>query len=155
MSDSQQPEPRRRRIEPWAVWPLVFFALLIGVHLVLIARMTRTDVSTVEPDAYRRSGEYDADLAAISRFEDLGLRLEAEPGVDNAVSISVGGDATTLRDATLEFYRPDSAALDQSVAWDDPVSPLHLALPRSGVWRVTLIATVDGEPVRAATRLTL
>lgn len=153
MSDDQ-PKPKRR-IEPWAVWPFVFFVVLIAVHMVFIARMTSADASSVEANAYEASAHYDQDLAAIERFEAMGLHLVAEPGAEGQVSVRIDGGAD-LRDAQLDFYRPGSAGLDQVVAWDDPASDLHLALPRDGRWRVTLTATtVDGEAVRAARELSL
>jgi nitrogen fixation protein FixH len=153
---SEQAPVPKRRFEPWAWGPLLFFVILIAGHLVLVAQMTRADASTVESNAYERSNHYDADQAAITRFEDLGLRLECLPAGPGAVTCSiVGGDAAQLQAARLEFYRPDAAALDQTIAWDDPSRSLDLALPRSGAWRVTLVGEVQGEMVRTAVSLRL
>lgn len=152
---SERETTTRRRIEPWALWPFVFFVVLIAVHLVFVVRMYRVDSSSVEADAYARSMAYDEDLAALDRFEALGLVLRCEPGANGELSLALEGDAATISDATLAFYRPDSASLDQTLRWDDPSRPLHLALPRTGAWRVTLTATVEGEPIRAAARLHL
>jgi len=153
---SDEPTPRKRRFEPWAVWPLVFFVVLIAVHMVFIVRMTRADTSSVEPDAYQRSAEYDEDLAALARFDRLGLELALEPGTDDSLTLALrGGDDLMLRDAVLAFYRPDSADLDQEVAWERPREPISLALPRSGRWRVTLTATVDGRAIRHSRAISL
>ena len=150
------PTTRKRRIEPWAVWPIAFFVILIAVHMVFIAKMTSADASSVEPNAYQRSAEYDDDLAALSHFKALGLTLTITQTDAQQVSCNLQlPDGVVMDGVVLEFYRPDSATLDQKVPWQQPGQPLSLALPRSGRWRVTLTGEVAGKAVRTSQQLML
>lgn len=150
------PRPRRR-IEPWAVIPAVFFLVLVGAYLAFIGSLADTDVSSVAEEADLEPGAFDRRRAAAERFATAGLRLVTErldaPG---RVRLRLDGAAASRLDGVrVRFYRASSRGLDQDLAWDEPGEPLAIGLPRAGAWRITVTATLDGEAVREAVQVTL
>ncbi|MDA3960963.1 MAG: FixH family protein [Planctomycetota bacterium] len=154
---SEQNSDSKRRIEPWAVIPAVFFLVLIGAYLISVGSVISTDASSVEVNAYQRGAEFDQDRAAERHFEQAGLALLStglgEPG---QVQLRLTGEAAQrLTAVRLHFYRASSSSLDQTLDWDAPGESLAIGLPRAGAWRVTVVGELDGEAVRVAQLLNL
>ena len=145
MNDNDVQRPSRWR-PSWAWFPVVMIGIAIipNVTMLLIAREVGTE--SVLPDAYAQADKFDDQARARQRFQASGLQLSTTKTRDGLV-LRLAGPIEGLAAVRVTCYRPDAVADDRQTDW--PAADEALPLPLgSGLWYVTVIATLDGQAVR-------
>jgi len=143
----------------WAKGIVLAFLGFIAFILYFVIRMSTDDSvnhDLVTPEYYKKELEYQEDLDAFSRSEDLNARLQIEVN-KNGVLIRFPEDLMHKKlSGTVHFYRPSNRNLDFKIPIE--IKKPELVVPHKnlvkGRWDITVRWTYKGTHFLSKQKLT-
>ena len=143
----------------WATGIVLAFLGFIAFILYFVIRMSTDDNvnhDLVTPEYYKKELEYQEDLDAFSRSEDLNARLQIEVN-KNGVLIRFPEDLMHKKlSGTVHFYRPSNRNLDFKIPIE--IKKPELVVPHKnlvkGRWDITVRWTYKGTHFLSKQKLT-
>ena len=150
--------PHSRNLWPFGI-VIAFVVFIAGtVTLVLLSRLQRDDLVTA--DYYARELRYQDQIESAERTRRIRdqVRVTHDPAAQQ-IAITLPPQHASLRPTgTIQLYRPSAADQDREVPLDPDLTG-HQALDsralESGVWRVRVHWTVNGEDYAVEERLVI
>ncbi len=150
-TEQQQAPPDKKRSFNWWPWSPLFVigaAAIANGAMFIMANDVRPQ--KVEEQPYVASSRIDGEKIAAEQFSKRGFTLLIKATDPLSITLSIPENADETAPAKIFLYRPDSAAHDQELTWDNPTKPFPITLSKPGMWRIRLtMLDNNGTEMRA------
>lgn len=161
---AEGPPTKAQRGRPWAWLPVGLLGGLLGTQLIVLANVLDDPHFSVEPNYYRKSVQWDAQMRQRARGEQLGWKLaleapaRASPAAPQALLVRLrraDGSPLSGADIFAEAFHLAHASTVLSLNLEEAGAGEYQATlpsPQAGLWEFRLRVKVGSELFQAVRR---